>query len=115
MSNTPLNFKADTKDNSPGQAISTGVGWTDGTHEREDLPGYIAAGRILLHHPGHAADRAELDILLGEKQATFQGTRFQNSNPGNSYDIGVTLEYILNPQWRFSVGYLHTEIKGMKS
>ena len=45
----------------------------------------------------------------------FEGARFQESNPGNSYDIGVALEYILNPQWRFSAGYLHTEIQGMKS
>jgi long-subunit fatty acid transport protein len=29
--------------------------------------------------------------------------------------MGVALEYILNPQWRFSVGYLHTQIKGMDS
>lgn len=42
MSNTPLNFKADTRDTSPGQVVSRNVGWADGTHEREDLPGYIA-------------------------------------------------------------------------
>ena len=69
MSNTPLNFKADTKDiTTPlgANSILRSVGWTDGTHEREDLPGYLAVGRILLHHPGHAADRAELDLLLRE-------------------------------------------------
>jgi long-chain fatty acid transport protein len=114
MSNTPLNFKADTTDNSPNKAISTGVGWVDGTHEREDLPGYLALGVSYFIIPGTLRIEPNLTYYL-EKQATFQGNRFQNSEPGNSYDIGVALEYILNPQWRFSVGYLHTEIKGMKS
>lgn len=114
MSNTPLNFKADTKDTSPGQAISTNVGWADGTHEREDLPGYIAAGVSYFILPGKLRIEPNFTYYL-EKQAKFEGARFQDSNPGNSYDVGVALEYILNPQWRFSVGYLHTEIKGMKS
>ena len=114
MSNTALNFKADTNDNSPGQAISRSVGWTDGTHEREDLPGYIAAGVSYFILPGKLRIEPNFTYYL-EKNATFQGARFQNSNPGNSYDIGVALEYILNPQWRFSVGYLHTEIQNMES
>lgn len=114
MSNTPLNFKADTKDNSPGQAISNSVGWVDGTHEREDLPGYIGLGASYFIIPGTLRIEPNLTYYL-EKAATFQGNRFQNSGPGNSYDIGAALEYILNPQWRFSVGYIHTEIKGMNS
>ena len=114
MSNTALNFKADTSDNSPGKRVSTSVGWADGTHEREDLPGYIAAGVSYFIVPGTLRIEPNLTYYL-EKNATFQNARFQESNPGNSYDIGVALEYILNPQWRFSVGYLHTEIKGMKS
>ena len=64
--------------------------------------------------PGTLRVEPNLTYYL-EKQATFQGSRFQNSNPGNSYDVGLTLEYILNPQWRFSIGYMHTEIQGMKS
>jgi long-chain fatty acid transport protein len=114
MSNTPLNFKADTVDTSPGKAVSKGVGWTDGTHEREDLPGYIGLGVSYFIIPGTLRIEPNLTYYL-EKEATFQGPRFQNSSPGNSYDIGVALEYILNPQWRFSVGYMHTEIKGMNS
>jgi|WetSurSiteA1Bulk_404760.scaffolds.fasta_scaffold15948_2 long-chain fatty acid transport protein len=114
MSNTPLNFKADTKDTSPGQAVSRSVGWVDGTHEREDLPGYIGVGVSYFLIPGTLRIEPNLTYYL-EKGATFQGNRFQNSGPGNSYDIGVALEYILNPQWRFSVGYMHTEIKGMNS
>ena len=114
MSNTPLNFKADTTDTSPGQAVSRGVGWADGTHEREDLPGYIGLGVSYFIIPGTLRIEPNLTYYL-EKGATFQGNRFQNSGPGNSYDIGVALEYILNPQWRFSVGYMHTEINGMNS
>jgi long-chain fatty acid transport protein len=114
MSNTALNFKAETNDNSPGQAISTSVGWQDGTHEREDLPGYIAAGVSYFILPGKLRIEPNFTFYL-EKQAKLEGARFQNSNPGNSYDIGVALEYILNPQWRFSVGYLHTEIENIES
>jgi long-chain fatty acid transport protein len=114
MSNTALNFKADTTDTSPGQAVSRSVGWTDGTHEREDLPGYVGLGVSYFIIPGTLRIEPNLTYYL-EKGATFQGNRFQSSSPGNSYDIGVALEYILSPQWRFSVGYMHTEIKGMNS
>ncbi|MCU0590114.1 MAG: TonB-dependent receptor, partial [Desulfobacterales bacterium] len=123
MSNTPLNFKADTKDTSPGQLVSQGVGWADGTHEREDLPGYVGVGVS----PGYVGVGVSYFIIPGtlriepnltyylEKAAKLEGARFQDSMPGNSYDIGVALEYIMNPQWKFSVGYMHTEIKGMDS
>jgi long-chain fatty acid transport protein len=114
MSNTPLNFKADTRDTSPGQVVSNRVGWADGTHEREDLPGYIGLGVSYFIIPGTLRIEPNLTYYL-EKQATFQNQRFQASDPGNSYDIGVALEYILNPQWRFSVGYMHTEIQNMES
>jgi long-chain fatty acid transport protein len=114
MSNTPLNFKADTKDTSPGQVVSTNVGWADGTHEREDLPGYIGLGVSYFIIPGTLRIEPNFTYYL-EQQANLEGPRFQDSMPGNSYDMGVTLEYILNPQWRFSVGYLRTEIKGMDS
>jgi long-chain fatty acid transport protein len=114
MSNTALNFKADTKDTSPGQVVSNSVGWADGTHEREDLPGYVALGVSYFIIPGTLRIEPNLTYYL-EKQATFQNQRFQACDPGNSFDTGVALEYILNPQWRFSVGYLHTEIKGMQS
>ena len=114
MSNTPLDFKASTTDTSPGQVVSRSVGWADGTSEREDLPGYIAAGISYFIIPGTLRIEPNFTYYL-EKYASLDGSRFQNSNPGNSYDIGVALEYVLNPRWRFSVGYLHTEIIGMKS
>ncbi len=118
MSNTKLNFKADTQDNTTAlgaSSISSRVGWTDGTHEREDLPGYIAAGISYFVVPGVLRIEPNLTYYL-EKQAKWEGNRFQDSDSaGNSYDVGLTLEYILNPQWKFSIGYLRTEIMGMKS
>lgn len=111
MSNTPLNFKADTNDSSPGQVISKSVGWADGTHEREDLPGYIGAGISYFIIPGTLRIEPNFTYFL-EKQAKLENSRFKNA--GNSWDAGVTLEYILNPQWKFSIGYLHTDIRGMK-
>lgn len=117
MSNTPLNFKADTNDNTTplgANSISNRVGWADGTHEREDLPGYIGLGVSYFIIPGTLRIEPNFTYYL-EKQAKLEGQRFQHSMPGNSYDVGLALEYILNPQWRFSVGYMHTEIKGMNS
>jgi long-chain fatty acid transport protein len=119
MSNTPLNFKSDTKDSTfgvapAGQSVSERVGWVDGTHEREDLPGYLGFGVSYFIIPGTLRIEPNLTYYL-EKQAKLEGPRFQDSMPGNSYDYGVTLEYILNPQWKFSVGYLRTDIQGMQS
>jgi long-chain fatty acid transport protein len=118
MSNTKLNFKSDTQDNTTPlgpNSISSRVGWVDGTHEREDLPGYIAAGISYFVIPGVLRIEPNLTYYL-EKAAKWEGSRFQDSDSaGNSYDIGVTLEYILNPQWKFSIGYLHTQIMGMNS
>jgi len=82
----------------------------DGTHEREDLPGYIGLGDFLLF-----LSRGTLRI---EPNLTYylENRPLSEINvPGipilaTAYDIGVALEYILNPQLRFSVGYMHTEI-----
>jgi long-chain fatty acid transport protein len=87
MSNTALNFKADTSDNSPGQIVSRNVGWTDGTHEREDLPGYIAAGVSYFIIPGTLRIEPNLTYYL-EKQAKFEGQRFQNSMPATAMTSG---------------------------
>jgi long-subunit fatty acid transport protein len=114
MANTPLNFKSDAQDTSPGEAISRGVGWRDGTHEREDLPGYLALGVSYFLIPDKLRIEPNLTYYL-EKQAKLEGERFQDSMPGNSYDLGVALEYIFNPQWKASIGYLRTDIRGMST
>lgn len=112
MSNTPLNFKADTRDTSPGQIVSKGVGWVDGTHEREDLPGYIAVGVSYFVIPDTLRIEPNFTYYL-EKQAKLENPRFDGA--GNSYEYGLAVEYIFNPQWKLSAGYLHSEIKGMES
>jgi long-chain fatty acid transport protein len=115
MSNTPLNFKADTRDSTAflgPNSISSRVGWQDGTHEREDLPGYLALGVSYFVLPGKLRIEPNFTYYL-EKQAKLEGSRFDDA--GNSYDVGATVEYIFNPQWRVSAGYLHTEIDGMDS
>ena len=76
MSNTALNFKADTRDNTTplgANSISSRVGWQDGTHEREDLPGYIAAGVSYFILPGTLRIEPNLTYYL-EKQAKFEGS-----------------------------------------
>jgi long-chain fatty acid transport protein len=116
MSNTALNFKSNTDGSTPvyGTGVARSLGWADGTHQREDLPGYIATGVSYFILPGTLRIEPNFTYYL-EKQAKLEKDRFQSSMPGNSYDIGIALEYILNPQWRFSVGYMHTEIKGMEA
>jgi long-chain fatty acid transport protein len=111
MANTPLDFKSEAKDSSPGAAISKSVGWANGTYEREDLPGYVALGVSYFIIPDKLRVETDLTYYL-EKQASFAGSRFKNV--GNSYDLGLMLEYTINPQWKMSVGYLNTNIRGMQ-
>ena len=80
MSNTPLNFKADTKDNSPGQAVSNSVGWADGTHEREDLPGYIGVGVSYFIIPGTLRIEPNLTYYL-EKAGYLSGKPLSEFQP----------------------------------
>jgi long-chain fatty acid transport protein len=116
MSNTPLNFKSDTKDSTygvvpAGQSISERIDWVDGTHEREDLPGYLALGVSYFIIPNKLRIEPNMTYYL-EKAAKLEGERFHNA--GNSYDLGATVEYIFTPQWKASLGYMHTDIRGMK-
>ena len=87
MSNTPLNFKADTRDNyhsprSPTPSLRASAG-QDGTHEREDLPGYIAAGVSYFILPGTLRIEPNFTYYF-EKQAKLEGQRFQNSSPATA-------------------------------
>lgn len=112
QSNTILNYESHvSEDNSPGAAITNGVGWPDGSKEREDLPGLIGVGVSYKILPQL---RAEIDYTRYlETEATFGADRFDSA--GDSNEIGVSLTYTINPQWRTSIGYLFTDIVGMKS
>jgi long-chain fatty acid transport protein len=112
MSNTRLAFESDVdKDTVPG-GITDNLGWEDGTHEREDLPGYLALGVSYFIIPNKL--RAEVDLTYYlEADATFDANRFDGA--GDSYDLALSFEYIFNPQWKVSMGYMHTNIRGMQA
>jgi len=112
QSNTALDYKSDVAvDDSPGAAITNGVGWPDGSKEREDLPGILGLGVSYNIMPQL---RAEVDYTRYlEENARFDADRFANA--GDSWEVGVSLTYTFNPQWRASIGYLHTDIEGMAS
>ncbi len=110
QSNTDLDYKSDVAvDDSPGAAITNGVGWPDGSKEREDLPGIFGLGVSYNILPQL---RAEVDYTRYlEGNAKFEADRFDSA--GDSWEVGVSLTYTFNPQWRASIGYLHTDIEGM--
>jgi long-chain fatty acid transport protein len=112
MANTPLNFKSEATDTSPGAAISKSVGWANGTYEREDLPGYLALGISYFLIPDKLRVETDLTYYF-EGDAKFEGSRFADA--GDSFDAGLMAEYIFTPQWKMSVGYLYTNIRGMTS
>ena len=112
QSNTELDFESDvSEDNSPGNLITTNVGWLDGTKEREDLPGLIGLGVSYQFTP---KIRVEVDYTRYlESAAEWEGVRFTDDE-GDSWEVGVSLTYMFNPQWRASIGYLHTDIVGIE-
>lgn len=108
-SNTKLDFKSDVSEDTSGGAITEGVGWADGTKEREDLPGLIGLGVSYMFTP---KVRVELNYTRYlESSATFEGLRFDD--PGDSSDVAVSCTYTFNDQWRASIGYMYTDINGM--
>jgi long-chain fatty acid transport protein len=110
FSKVKLDFESDVdKDTSPGAAITNAIGWEDGSEEREDLPGLVGLGASYMVTPQL---RVEVNYTLYlENSAELEGDRFERT--GNSWDLGVALEYAFTPQWKGSLGYLHTNIKGM--
>jgi long-chain fatty acid transport protein len=114
QSNTPLNFVSEAHDN-VGGLIPWAVGWANGSSCREDLPGYLAFGVSYFIIPNKLKIETNLTVYL-EKSATLEqpaidGNRFRDN--GNSYDYGLAVEYIFNPKWKVSMGYLRTDIRGM--
>ncbi len=110
FSRTELDFESDVDtDNSPGQSITNSLGWGDGDKQREDLPGLIALGASYRFTPKL---RVEVNYTLYlESDANLEEVRFENA--GNSYDAGIAFEYTFSPQWKASLGYLYTDIRGM--
>ena len=111
QSNTDLNYKNKAQDDSPGAIISTSVGWPDGSKEREDLPGLIGIGLGYWLTPKIRGEVAFTRYL--ESNATWRGVRFSGAE-GDSWEVGASVTYIFNPQWRASIGYLYTDIVDME-
>jgi long-chain fatty acid transport protein len=110
QSNTELDFESDVKKDTSGGAIPGGVGWADGTKEREDLPGILGFGLSYQFSPKVLGQVNYTQYL--ESAAKWEGERFKGA--GDSSEIGISFTYTFNPQWRGSIGYLRTDIAGMK-
>lgn len=111
MTNTPLEFDATTTDTSPGAAISTQAGWANGTSRREDLPGLLGFGIAYKCDFGIRTELAYTLYLESDAELSSASGRWDNA--GNSYDLGLSLEYDFNPQWKVSLGYMITRLKDM--
>ena len=110
QSNTELDFESDVKEDTSGGDIPAGVGWPDGSKEREDLPGILGIGASYMITPKLQTQVNYTRYL--ENAAEFEGERLEDC--GDSWEVGLSFTYTFNPQWRASIGYLRTDIDGMK-
>jgi long-chain fatty acid transport protein len=113
FTNTSLNMESDVeKDTSSGASITNTLGWSDGTKRHEDLPGLLGVGVSYRITP---TLRAEVDYThYFEDLAKLDSKSGRWNNAGDSYDFAMSLEYAVNPQWKASLGYMITDIKGME-
>ncbi len=108
MSRTELEFSTDASRDDIG--VLGALGWDEDV--REDLPGILGLGvsyRVI--------DPLVLEFNYTrylESQAALDDQRFEDSDPGDSQEYGFSATYTINPQWRASLGYLYTDIKGME-
>jgi long-chain fatty acid transport protein len=107
FSRTELDFESSVDKDDAG--ITPLIGWEDGTTQREDLPGVIGAGVSYNITPQLRVEVNYTQFL--ETQAALDEERFKGI--ANSWDAGIAMEYAFTPQWKASIGYLHTEINGM--
>jgi len=98
QSNTRLLFDTDIHHDDIGVVNNIAKG-------REDLPGLIGAGLAYKITPVLKADVNFTWFL--EQEATWEG---RLAGQGDSYDAAVSLEYIINQQWKVSAGYKATRL-----
>jgi long-chain fatty acid transport protein len=112
FTNTSLNMESDVDKDTSGGLITNSLGWSDGTKRHEDLPGLLGAGVSYRITPKL---RAEVDYThYFEDLAKLDSKSGRWNNAGDSYDFAMSLEYAVNPQWKASLGYMITDIKGME-
>ena len=103
ITNTKMDYKMDVQRDTLG--IAPALGFPDGSSRRIDIPGQVSLGVSYKFLPQLKVDLN--GVLYLEKSAsidTYEGE-------GNSYDLGITAEYIFSPKWKASGGYLYTNIK----
>jgi long-chain fatty acid transport protein len=107
MSNTKLDWETDVIKDDVG--VTPALGWDE--KQRNDLPGVLGLGlayRIIdpllfeINYTRYLETRAALDER-----------RFES--PGDSFDLAMSFTYTFHPQWRASVGYMRTDIRGMEN
>ena len=101
--NTKMDYKMDVKQDTLG--IAPALGFADGSTRRIDIPGQIGIGASYQFLPQLKVDVNY--VLYLEKSATID----TYEGEGNSWDLGLTAEYIFSPKWKASLGYLYTDIK----
>jgi long-chain fatty acid transport protein len=112
FTNTSLNMKSEVDKDTSGGSITNSLGWSDGTKRHEDLPGLLGVGVSYRFTPKL---RAEVDYTrYFEDLAKLDSKSGRFNTAGDSYDFGMSLEYMFNPQWKGSLGYMITDIKGME-
>lgn len=88
--------------------LGPSFGIVDGAEVARDLPAILGVG---LSYRFSEKIRVETDFTLYyNESADWNG---DEDTVDNGYDLGITLEYVLNDQWLASIGYLYTSI-GMK-
>lgn len=108
MSNTELAFSTDAKKDDIN--VVGALEWDEDV--REDLPGVLGLGVAV-----RPIDPLLIELNYTrylETQAALDDKRFKDTDEGDSYDLGFSCTYKINPQWRASLGYMYTNIVGME-
>ena len=103
ISNTKMEYEMDVRRDTLG--IAPALGFADGSKRRIDIPGQLGFGVSYKFLPQLKVDANY--VLYLEKSATID----TYSGEGNSWDLGLSAEYIFSPKWKTSLGYLYTNIE----
>jgi len=107
ITKTKLKYEWDVKQDTTlpnGTNLSDAIGFSDGSHQRIDIPALLGFGisykflpqfKVDLNYTYYFEKEASIDTFTGE---------------GNSWDLGLSAEYTFSPQWKASIGYMRTDI-----
>ncbi|MEW6673231.1 MAG: outer membrane protein transport protein [Thermodesulfobacteriota bacterium] len=95
---TELDFKMKIKRDDTGTLVQ-------GSKSTRDLPALLGIG---VSYRFFKNFRAETNFTYYLNESTdWDG---DEESVDNGFDLGLALEYTVNPQWKFSVGYLYTDV-----